>query len=234
MTDRHFGTAILILLGSAMLLIWLGRYTDVDIYLADAMFDFAKNEFPLRDHWFLDEFMHQTMKALMIGIGMVPVATLIADRVNGGMLLEYRVRRALVVVAVSAALVPISISAIKSVSIYHCPWSLPRYGGYAPYLRIFDSLPPRMSAGHCFPAGHASSALWIPSIALFWLPEHPAKAYTIFAASLVPGLVLGLAQQARGAHFLTHTLWSVWIAVLIVLVLSRLESLMRSTHIYGV
>jgi len=221
MTNRHFGMAILILLGSAMLLIWLGRYTNADLYFADAMFDFVKNEFPLRDRWFFDEFMHQTMKALMIGIGMVPVAVLIADSINGGMLLEDRTRRAFVVVAASAALVPISISALKSLSIYHCPWSLARYGGYAPYLRIFDSLPAKMSAGHCFPAGHASSALWIPSTAMFFLPKYPVKAYTLFAASLVPGLSLGLAQQARGAHFLTHTLWSMWFAVLIVLIIAR-------------
>lgn len=225
MTDRDFRTAILLLLGSALLLFWLGRYTDVDIVLADAMFDFSKNAFPLRDRWFLDEFLHQTMKALMIGIGMVPAAALIADRINGHMLFENSVRRALVVVATSAALVPILISAIKSVSPYHCPWSLARYGGYAPYLRIFDSLPPRMSAGHCFPAGHASSALWLPSIAVFWLRERRVKGYTVFAASLIPGFILGLAQQARGAHFLTHTLWSVWIAILVVVLLSRLESL---------
>jgi membrane-associated PAP2 superfamily phosphatase len=222
MSDKHFARAILILLGSAMLLIWLGRYTDIDVHLADAMFDFSRNEFPMRDLWFLDEFMHQTMKALMIGIGMVPAVVLIADRVNGYALLEDRMRRVLVVVAASAALVPISISALKSGSIHHCPWNLARYGGYAPYLRIFDSLPRNMSAGHCFPAGHASSALWLPSIAVFWLPEHPAQAYRIFAASLVPGLVMGFAQQARGAHFLTHTLWSAWIAASIIILLSRL------------
>lgn len=222
MSDRQFARAVLILLGSAMLLIWLGRYTDADLLIADAMFDFARKEFPLRDLWFLNEFMHQVMKALMIGIGMVPAAALVADRVKGCALLECRMRRALVVVAASAALVPVAIGAIKSGSIHHCPWNLARYGGYAPYLRIFDGLPRHMSPGHCFPAGHASSALWIPSIAVYWLPERPAKAWGLFAAGLVPGLVLGLAQQARGAHFLTHTLWSVWIAAAIITLLSRL------------
>ncbi|HZW13228.1 MAG TPA: phosphatase PAP2 family protein, partial [Noviherbaspirillum sp.] len=110
----------------------------------------------------------------------------------------------------------------KAGSIHHCPWSLSRYGGFAPYLRIFDNLPIGASAGHCFPAGHASSALWLPSIATFWLPEQPRKARVAFAATLLPGFALGLAQQARGAHFLTHTLWSVWIAVLVVVVLARL------------
>lgn len=78
------------------------------MYFADAMFDFSKNEFPLRDRWFLDKFMHQSLKAPMIGIGMVSAAALIADRVNRGMLLEYRMRYALVVVAASTALLPIS------------------------------------------------------------------------------------------------------------------------------
>jgi len=31
------------------------------------------------------------------------------------------------------------------------------------------------------------------------------------AAALAAGLVLGLAQQARGAHFMSHTLWSGWV-----------------------
>lgn len=78
-----------------------------------------------------------------------------------------------------------------------------------------------MSAGHCFRAGHASSTLWIASIVVLRLLERPARAYTIFVVSLIPGLTLGLAQRARGAHFPTHTLWTVWSTVLIVVVLSR-------------
>jgi len=33
---------------------------------------------------------------------------------------------------------------------------------------------------------------------------------------------VGWMQQLRGAHFLTHTLWSIWIAVLIVYLLYRI------------
>lgn len=222
MTNRQFWLSIVLLLSLAALLFWLGRFTNVDLYLADLMFDFSINEFPGRNDWFFDDFMHHTMKALMLGAALVPVVTLIADRVSGQMLLHDTMRRKLVVVIASAIVVPLAISTMKTFSIHHCPWSLSRYGGFAPYLRILDSLPPGVSAGHCFPAGHASSALWLPSIAIFWLPEQPAKACFTFAFSLIPGFALGFAQQARGAHFLTHTLWSIWIAVLIVVVLTRL------------
>lgn len=222
MTKRQFFLSILALLAIAPLLVWLGRSTNADLYFADLMFDFATDEFPRRSLWFFNDFMHITMKALMLGAALVPVAALLVDAFSGRQLLDSRTRGTLAVVVASAILVPIAIGAVKALSIHHCPWNLSRYGGFAPYLRIFDSLPAGMSAGHCFPAGHASSALWLASIATFWLPERPGKAFAGLAVCLSPGLALGLAQQARGAHFLTHTLWSAWIAVLVVVVLARL------------
>lgn len=222
MTNRHFWSSVLVLLSLGLLLIWLGRFTNADLYLADLMFDFATKEFPRRSQWFFDDFMHHTLKALMLAVALVPVTVLLVDAFHGRQMLDSRTRGKLAVVVASAILVPLAIGTTKAVSIHHCPWSLSRYGGFAPYLRIFDGLPTGVQAGHCFPAGHASSALWLASIALFWLPEHPAKACVGCIVGLFPGFALGLAQQARGAHFMTHTLWSVWIAVLVVVVLARL------------
>lgn len=220
MTKRQLRSCVLALLLAAILLVWLGRWTNADLYLADLMFDFGSNTFPLRTQLLFEHFFHHTMKALMIAVALVPATMLLADGFNNWQLFGGVTRRKLAVVVASAMLVPVAISALKAVSIHHCPWNLARYGGFAPYLRIFDSLPAGVSAGHCFPAGHASSALWLASIAVFWLPDHPAKACAAFAAGLCPGLVLGLAQQARGAHFLSHTLWSAWVAALIVVVLA--------------
>lgn len=222
MTNRLFLRCLLALLCGAAVLFWIGRYTNTDLYLADAMFDFSTNSFPWREQWFTANFMHHTMKALMFGIGMVPVVALIADSLFRRTLIEERIRRGLWVVVAASVLIPVTISLIKSTSMHHCPWSLVRYGGFAPYLRILDSLPAGVTAGYCFPAGHASSGLWIASVAAFWLPEKPTRAIAAFGAGLIPGLCLGWSQQMRGAHFLTHTLWSAWIAALIILVLARL------------
>lgn len=68
-------------------------------------------------------------------------------------------------------------------------------------------------------AGHASSALWLVSVAVYWLPARPARAAGMALLALLPGLALGWLQQLRGAHFLTHTLWSAWIACALVLLL---------------
>ena len=123
------------------------------------------------------------------------------------------------IVALSAVLVPLVTSLLKSRSIAHCPWDLARYGGAEPYVRIFEALPLGASAGHCLPAGHASSALWLVSVLVFWLPGAPRKAMLAAVFSLAAGFAVGWMQQLRGAHFLTHTLWSMWIACAIVFAL---------------
>lgn len=97
---------------------------------------------------------------------------------------------------------------VKRLSDTSCPWDLLPFGGTVPYvshwaLDVLDGGP-----GHCFPAGHASAAFgfvgaWFvlrrtrSALARWWLP-----------AALATGLVLGVAQQMRGAHFMSHTLWT--------------------------
>ncbi len=60
--------------------------------------------------------------------------------------------------------------------------------------------------GHCFATGFAFMGGYFalradkPRLARIWL-----------AASIALGLLLGAAQQLRGAHFMSHTLWTGWI-----------------------
>ncbi|MGO4610743.1 hypothetical protein AB4142_30890, partial [Variovorax sp. 2RAF20] len=39
----------------------------------------------------------------------------------------------------------------------------------------------------------------------------PRAAVLWLCASLAAGLALGLSQQLRGAHYMSHTLWTAWI-----------------------
>lgn len=222
MTRRLFIRCLIGLFAWALLLVFLGRYTDIDLQLSDWMYDEKLLAFPWRESWFATVFMHKWMKYLFILLGLLVAATLIANRRIPALALSSGQQRRLMVVVLSFLSIPAVVSLMKSRSIHHCPWDLQRYGGFAPYLRLFDALPDGIKAGHCFPAGHASSALWLAAFSVFWLPHKPRGALLAFFMGLMPGLLLGWVQQMRGAHFLTHTLWSAWIAGLIILVLSRL------------
>lgn len=100
---------------------------------------------------------------------------------------------------------------IKRSSSTSCPWELAEFGGAARYVSHWAWGLRDGGSGHCFPAGHATAAFaylaaWpvlarrAPRLARYWL-----------ALALLVGLLLGLTQQLRGAHYLGHTLWSAWL-----------------------
>lgn len=105
----------------------------------------------------------------------------------------------------------LAVSALKRLSTTSCPWNLAEFGGMAQYVSHWVWSMRDQGPGHCFPAGHASSAFayvagWFvlrraaPSVAAPWL-----------ATALLLGTVLGVAQQMRGAHYMSHTLWTAWV-----------------------
>lgn len=212
------------LVTSAMLIIWIGNYTNLDLTLADAMFDHASGTFPWRHAWLAEGFNHGILKAILqiLGVGAVVLAAWDWARPRPGW--DAARRTGVRVLALSAILVPTTISMLKHFSDSHCPWDLQRYGGREPYVRLLEMLPAGVAPGQCLPAGHASSALWLLALAVFWLPHRPRMAAAVGGLMLAFGLAVGWMQQLRGAHFLTHTLWSIWIAVLVVDSLYRMLS----------
>jgi len=208
-------------LGLAAIVIFaLGRWTDADLWLADWMYDRGAGGFPWRASWLTLTFSHQIAKGILTLLALALIGAALFDAAWLQPLLDAPFARLrLRVLAWSALLVPSTISLIKQGSDAHCPWDLARYGGSAPYVRLFDTLPDGVLPGHCFPAGHASSALWLVALAVLWLPGDQRTARRAGGAGLGAGLFLGWMQQLRGAHFLSHTLWSAWIACAIVLLL---------------
>jgi len=159
-------------------------------------------------HWFLNVVMHSGAKWVnsFLWAALLMMLTLHEGLGVLGRLSSFR-RVALVVGMVVAAL---AVAGVKRFSSTSCPWDLVQFGGTVPYVghwaAAIDGGP-----GHCFPAGHASVGFtWI---ALYFALRDvaPRLARKALAGALVAGLMLGLAQQMRGAHFMSHTLWTAWI-----------------------
>lgn len=207
---RALGLALLALVLAAAALLPLFQFTDLDRRLADSMFDAAARRFPWREHWFAARFMHNGVKLGLIAIAVVLWGVLLLDAVRPLKRLAPPRRLHLRIVAACSVLVPLVVSLWKRYSALHCPWDLEPYGGSAPYLRLLDALPAGLAPGGCFPAGHTTGALWLAAFAVLWWPRRPGLAALVFTAGLGAGFGLGWVQQMRGAHFLSHTLWSVW------------------------
>jgi len=220
-------TSILLAL-SALIILLLGTVTDVDMWLAQSMAGGGTSPFPMRNAWFAETLSHKYFKRLMILAGACFVIPVIYDLWRPLAQWPARLRLRMRVVAVCALLVPTVISILKRLSFSHCPWDMAVFGGVHPYVRLLDPAIGGIPYGHCMPAGHASSELWLISLAVLWLPEHPRKAAAVAAVMLLLGFGVGWIQQLRGAHFLTHTLWSIWIACALVTLVWRIAT--RKKH----
>jgi membrane-associated PAP2 superfamily phosphatase len=201
---------------SAAFLLWLGQATDIDLDVARLSYDAASGQFPLRDVWFTRQLFHGYMKLFVVTIAFTFFAGALIDCWRPG---KYWTRQdgwRIRTVALCAILVPAMISLLKQTSRLHCPWDIAIFGGVEPYVRLLDRIPAGTSPGKCFPAGHASGGLWLASLMMFWLPEKPRLAWIVGGGLLCVGIAMGIVQQVRGAHFMTHTLWSTWIAISII------------------
>lgn len=95
-----------------------------------------------------------------------------------------------------------------------CPWDLRLFGGRSAYVPLFAH---RLHSAHmsgCFPAAHAASGYALSS-AYFVLRERSLRgARWALGIAMAIGVIFGIAQQSRGAHFISHDLCSailVWL-----------------------
>ena len=105
------------------------------------------------------------------------------------------------------------VATLKQLTAVHCPWDLVRYGGTA---MAGDG------GGACFPAGHAAAGYaWL---ALAFVSGTVPGRRIGLSAGLAAGLVFGIDQQLRGAHFLSHDLWSAALCWMVAVVVAALWS----------
>jgi membrane-associated PAP2 superfamily phosphatase len=118
-------------------------------------------------------------------------------------------RKGWLFILVTACLAALSINILKRLTHTDCPWDLLRYGGSEPYVELFSALPSGKEPGACFPAGHASAG-WSWFALYYWAMEYADRwRKPMLFAVLLAGFVFGASQQLRGAHFISHDLWTV-------------------------
>jgi membrane-associated PAP2 superfamily phosphatase len=183
---------------------WL-EFSGLDLWLADVIFHWSGDAWQYRDAWVTAVLIHEGGRDL-VGIGVLVLLAMLVLSFWQQAWQPYR--QVLVYLVVSALLSGLLINVLKSLTHIDCPWDLLRYGGTHPYVRNFQSLPAGVDSGACFPAGHASAAyswfgLYYVARALF-----PRWRLVAMWGVLVLGLLFGFGQELRGAHFISHDLWT--------------------------
>jgi len=166
------------------------------------------NGFPLREHWLLTQVLHNDVKYLAWAFTLLLCAW-VAWPVGPLARLPYARRLQLPATALAASAM---IAMLKLASGTSCPWDLAEFGGVAHHLSHWSGwLAPDGGAGRCFPAGHATTGFAFVGGHFALRERLPVLAVLWLGVAVAAGLALGVAQQLRGAHFMSHTLWTGWI-----------------------
>ena len=200
-TDSQLKLVLATAVMLGLLLAWDASGQD----LALAHLSGGASGFALRDHWLLSGVMHQGgrllawLLVLLLSLGLWWPRGFLRE-------LSWSARLQLVLSCWLSVLV---VSLLKSASATSCPWDLHEFGGVAQYLPHWSGFwRADGGGGHCFPAGHASAGFAFVGGYFALRREAPRLAGRWLLAAVAAGLLLGLAQQLRGAHFMSHTLWS--------------------------
>lgn len=137
-------------------------------------------------------------------------------------------RRPLVYLLVASLLSTAVVGMLKRWTDMDCPWDLLRYGGDKVYYGLFAQRPSGMGRGICFPAGHASAGYGWIALYFFFRAVRPGLRWWGLGSALGVGLVFGITQQLRGAHFLSHDVWALMVCWLTALLLYRLMLVRRA------
>lgn len=197
----------LVTAGLALILLW--EMSGGDLWL---MQQFGSvHGFALREQWWLRVLLHEGLRQLAIA---AYVYLLIGIwRPLPGLRGCTRTQRIEMFCGVTLSL--LLVSGLKSLSLTSCPWDLAQFGGVASYVPhwlqgISDGGP-----GRCFPSGHASAGFAFLSVAA--AVGQQALQRRVLITVLLFGMLCGVAQLLRGAHYPSHVMWTAWLCGVIAL-----------------
>ncbi|MBU1308730.1 MULTISPECIES: phosphatase PAP2 family protein [unclassified Arsukibacterium] len=200
-----------VLFAGFVVLILLFDVAGLDVWLATKLYALEGNQWALREHWLTEDILHKGARKLNYILASAVLLTTVyyhwLDKTNPKLSNAYL---ALTISLISSFALVAYFKAITNIA---CPWSLSLFGGIEPYIHLLQTRPSNLPYSQCFPAGHASVGYaWV---ALYYFFKHSRYQYRFFglAASLVCGFLLGITQQLRGAHFMSHDITTLFICI---------------------
>jgi len=195
---------ILAVLASALLMTGNG-----DQWLADQLYRWQGGQWALKDAWWTSQLIHKGGRNLTWAAALLVMFALLRSRLDS----RWRpLGRPLLYLLLAVGLSTGLIALLKTWTHMDCPWDLQRYGGLRPFIGLFQTRPLLLGHAACFPAGHAGSGYAWMALFFFMREVRPQWRWPALLIALALGAVFGVAQQLRGAHFLSHDLWSLAIS----------------------
>ncbi|WP_020679942.1 phosphatase PAP2 family protein [Marinobacterium rhizophilum] len=198
----------------------------IDLKLADLLYQLEGGHWALREYWLTAGLIHNGGRWLSFGLLLVTLLLWGLSWFRPA-LRHWRPGFGYLISALLCSV--LTVNAAKRLTGLDCPWSLTRYGADRVYHSLFSPGPAAASGGACFPAGHASAGYAWVALYFVWLhyftDSSNQRGQRHGRLALLPGLglgvIFGISQQLRGAHFISHDIWTLAICWFSALILYR-------------
>ena len=206
MTSRTLLPSLLLL----CTVFFLFEFTGIDLWVQDHFYHFQKRT------WFVDAdasiprhtslLFYTGPKILIWIIGLTAIAAAIFYPRLPFLKIS---RRDILVVILTLSTAPALVALGKASTNTFTPSKIRRYGGDVPYVKVIERYPDNdrpAKRGRAFPAGHASGGFAL--LALAGLASTRRGRAICIAIGITAGSVMGLYQMLKGAHYLSHTVFT--------------------------
>ena len=193
--------------------------TSVDIMVQDLFYDKVSQTWILnRDAEPYKFIFYDGIKQVVIAIALVCLLSLIFYRLP--LIKEYK--KGIIVIILSAILIPLVVGGLKKYTNMPCPKNEIHFGGEYPRTAVWESYAKGFQADsmRCWPAGHASGGFAL--LSFFFLFKSKKNRYRALYIALVVGWSMGVYKMLIGDHFLSHTMITMILAWLIVLINAKI------------
>ena len=190
---------------------------------------------PQTHHWLLDRnepilkfILYDGMKVLLVLFALAVFVALVFFRKTK---LVRNYRKGLLIVLLTAILVPSVVGELKTITNMPCPRDLSSFNGNYPHIKLFEHYPKEFHQPErmrCYPAGHASGGFAL--LSLFYLFKTARKRRYALLLGMGVGWSTGIYKMLIGDHFLSHTLVTMILAWLIASAMAWLVEIIDSVR----
>ncbi len=194
--------------------------SDIDIYIQDKLYNFQTHK------WFLDESLqpykflfYDGIKRALIIIGAIIIVAYLYASLKGKL---KKYQKGLLIVVLSSILVPSIVGSLKKTTNMPCPHAEIRYGGELPRTAVWECYTSEYAYKKdraCWPAGHASAGFAL--LSLYFLFHSKRNKIFALTGAMATGWSMGMYKMLVGDHFFSHTLITMILAWLIILIIVK-------------
>ncbi|RYY01573.1 MAG: PAP2 family protein [Gammaproteobacteria bacterium] len=197
---QHLLYPVLFLMAASFAII----HFNIDMRLEDYFYALQGHSWAWKNSWVAEALLHKGGRELSIFLGAIVICALCLSLFLKS---QSHIRKPLAYLFLAVAGASPLVGLLKASLDISCPWEFGRYGGALSYVDVIQQLHLRNGEG-CFPAAHASAGYSWVALYFFGLFFQSRLRWLGLAGALGCGILFGFTQQIRGAHFLSHDLWS--------------------------